>query len=553
MKRLISIFLIIVLALSVGSCDDELDVRVGVYASKVEIGKYFRVPDLIGIDMDAVDVYYYTPDGEEEYCDGPFKLEEEGQYTVKYVYEGGSKQIKFTCTEDITAPQFKEKPQFNKVYNVGDYVASGYVLEKDPSGIDYSVTSVENFKYYYEDETEPCFTGFGYTIEKAGNYRIELTLKDNIGNQSIYSHEFTAVEKFEPDLPEGYLADFNSENYADLDLTRYFDFFGSADQWGDFTNDYSITTDYPDAATDGTDTVLKISPSDNGMHYAWTYTFTKPISVSDVKHVFIRYNLNKSQKHIEKYEEYPLMLYAVPYTLESGQLGSYLNQTPTKAVSFAFGEGKWTTTRLSIDSLIQNSGETELNGIQLCTDGDLYIDSIWFDNEEFIDTNKEEKVLMDFDESAYLYQVEKGIIGDSPEITHLTEGYPNATENNGVIKIASKSLKGSTVAANIKLFEPINASEHEKINFRIYYDGRISGTYIVKALLVFQNKNLTSHSEDNRRWFNHFIDNNNATQYYENWKDVSVDSSIFANEDGMIDTLNVLLEGTLYIDKIWVE
>ena len=72
-----------------------------------------------------------------------------------------------------------------------------------------------------------------------------------------------------------------------------------------------------------------------------------------------------------------------------------------------------------------------------------------------------------------------------------------------------------------------------------------------KSFLVFQNSKLTSH-QDNRLYY-HLIDSTNSDSYTEKWMDIAVDSTVFGGYEDTFDTVSILLEGSVYIDKIWVE
>ena len=196
------------------------------------------------------------------------------------------------------------------------------------------------------------------------------------------------------------------------------------------------------------------------------------------------------------------MLYSVPYSNLDSQIATDL-LTDGVGYSFALADSVWSVARIPVSYLL-SKGEKTLKGLHLCTSATLYIDDIWYDNQEFIDQNRESGVLADFDEYEYLFQVSKNKIGDSPAIEMFTEGYPSAVEGNGVLKVNATSESANAVV-DIKLFESVNVNDYKTVNFRIYYDGRVANSYAVKSKLVFMYNGSVDFYNDNT-YYHHFLD-----------------------------------------------
>lgn len=545
MKKLILFILSLVFALSFTACSKGVDVSV--YKNKIESGKYIRIPELIGKEYDEVEVK--DPANKKvRVSNGYFQVKEVGNYVINYTYNGGSKKITIECTPDVSAPYLESQFNIKGVYAVGEAcIPDGGDLE-DPSGVDKNYSGIRHLEFYYEDETEPCAVGSSYIIEKAGKYTVKLPAKDKLGNTTKYVYTFTAYEPFSDDLPDSVLADFDEEGYLEL--------LGSTGYWGDYTNEFSITSKYPGAEEGTTNKVLYAKPDNKGVNYVLKMDFLKPIEASSAKYIYIKYCLERTigwnADKTQNYAEYPAALYGVPYSLLDVGLFEYLEPSDgsaSNAIFYTFKEGEWATARIPISNLLLE-GETTLKGMKFCVAGDLYVDEIWYDNYEFTPENMGEGVLADFNDPNWIYQTKMGLIGDPPALEVLFDGYHGADGKNGVLKISAQTLSSNAVA-DIKLFETINVHEHPTVYFRIYYDGSVQGSLLYKSFLVFQNSKLTSH-QDNRLYY-HLIDSTNSDSYTEKWMDIAVDSTVFGGYEDTFDTVSILLEGSVYIDKIWVE
>jgi len=545
MKKLIIFILSLVFTLSLTACSN--GVEVCVYKNKIESGKYIRIPELIGKEYEEVEVK--DPANKKvRVSNGYFQVKAVGDYVINYSYKGGSKTITIECTPDVSAPYLETQFNIKDSYAVGDAcIPDGGDLE-DPSGVDKDFSGIRHLEFYYEDETEPCAVGSSYIVEKPGKYTVKLPAKDKLGNTTEYVYNFTAYEPFKDDLPDGVLADFNEEGYLSL--------LGSTGYWGDYTDEFSITSNYPGAEEGTTNKVLYAKPDNKGVNYVLKMDFLNPVDVSSAKYIYIRYCMKRTigwnSDKTQNYAEYPAALYGVPYSLMDVGLFEYLEPSDgsaSNAVFYTFKEGEWTTARVDLSKLLM-SGEQTLKGMKFCVAGDLYIDEIWYDNYEFVPENMGEGVLADFDDPNWIYQTQMGLIGDPPALEVLFDGYYGADGKNGVLKISAQTASSNAVA-DIKLFETINVNEHPVIYFRIFYDGSVQGSLLYKSFLVFQNSKLTSHQDD--RLYYHLIDSTNSDLYTEKWLDIAVDSTVFGGYGDTFDTVSILLEGSVYIDKIWVE
>lgn len=549
MKKFIALLMMTIFSFSAFGCSGG-KAEVGIYATQVECGKYLRIPELVGVNAEGVEVKVTDPSGKKvKITRNSILLENEGDYKIEYEYKGGNKSIVIKCTPDVSAPYMENRFNIKKVYNVGDVCAPDGGDLVDPSGVDKAVSGIRHLEFYYEDETEPFTTGTSCLIEKKGKYTVKVPAIDTLGNSTKYEYTFIATEPFsDMDLPQNYIADFNEEGYLDL--------LGSSGLWGDYTDEFEITDDYPEADSESTNKVLFAQADSNGPHYLVKMDFLNEIDVSEVKYIYVRFLMEErtgwNASGTFNYADFAPRLYGIPYSLSDARITNYLEPTDgsgSNAFFFTFTVGQWGIARIPVSKLLVD-GETTLKGMKLGTCGNLYIDEIWYDNEEFVDENVEPGVLVDFDEEGWLYQVQNANIGDAPSVSLMLDGYPEETENNGVLKIASVSLN-STAGAQINLLDTINVNEHKNVHFRIYYDGRVEGVLQIKSKVVFQNSALENHNDE--LLFSHVISESNASQYQQRWKEISVPSTVFAGYGDTFNSISVLVEGQLYIDKIWVD
>jgi len=555
MKKLIALLLMLITLLSLTGCG--VSEKLGVYAPTVECGKYYRIPDLVGV-KDEVKYFVLDPDGKKvQVRSGSFQMMKVGGYTITYEYGGKSKTYTVECTPDVSAPVMTEPLEVYNIYYVGEtYMPYGGELF-DPSELDYTVCY--KYSYYYEDETEPLKKVLDIDgnetndlyIDRAGKYKIVVPAKDMVGNVTEFVYSFTAVEIFnDTTLTDKQIANFNHDGYLQ--------YISSSNVWGDAPDDFVITSDYPDAPTNTENKVLKAaSPGKYSPYYDFKYQFMTEVAVSDIKYVFIRFCAVRKTGYntagTTDFSSYPFMLYSVPYSNLDSQIAKDLI-TDGVGYSFALADGAWSVARIPVSYLL-SEGEETLKGIHLCTSATLYIDEIWYSNEDFTDVNLQTDVVADFDEYEYLFQVSKNKMGDTPAITVLSEGYPKATEGNGVLKVSTTSPTANS-AVDIKLFKRVNVKDYKYVNFRVYYDGRIDGSLVIKTKLVFMYHELKDFY--NEKIYLHYVTDTNAGNYQALWTDITVPSSIFVKHDGdyaleeEFDTLSFLFQGTVYIDKIWL-
>ncbi len=545
MKKLVVFILLLALTFSFTGCSG--GVEIGVHKNKIESGKYVRIPDLIGKEYEEVEVT--DPANKKvKVSNGYFQVKDVGNYVINYSYKGGSKNLTIECTPDVSAPYLESQLNIKGAYAVGETCIPDGGDLADPSGLDKNVSGIRNLQFYYENETQPCAVGSSYVVEKAGKYTVKLPAKDKLGNSTEYVYIFNAYEPFSDDLPDGVIADFNEDGYLSL--------LGSTGYWGDYTDEFEITSDYPGAEIGTQNKVLHAKPDNKGVNYVVKVDFLNEINVSDAKYIYVKFCMKRStgwnDNKTQNYAEYPCAVYGVPYSVLDVGLFEYLEPSDgslSNAVFYTFTEGVWTTARIPISKLLV-AGETTLKGMKFCLAGDFYLDEIWYDNEDFVPEDMGEGVLADFNDSKWIYQTQMGLIGDPPALEVLFDGYPNADGENGVLKVSASTSRSNAVV-DIKLFETIYVDAHPTIYFRIYYDGSVPGSLLYKSFLVFQNSKLQSHADG--RLYYHLIDSTNSYEYIEKWMDIAVDSTVFAGYEDSFDSVSILLEGSVYIDKIWVE
>lgn len=538
---------------------------IGVYPQTVEQGMYLALPEVLNVK--EYEVSAKKPNGKSvRVSNNRVLMEELGDYTFTYTYSGKEKSIKVKCVQDKTGPYISKDISLDSVYYMGEEVYPFGLLLKDPSGfVDYE------WEYYFEDETVKLNQDGTDSIfpDRAGNYKLILRSWDRYGNESLFEYSFKVEELFiDEDIVETVndelqyktradgtvlLADFDNIGYAN-------NYISSGDTWGTATKSFSIVNE----SIEGVDKqVLRGEPYKRGTeHFILNYEFFKPFTPVKQNnkpsgYFYIRYKIAQRLTEEEtigmpSYDYLP-QIYGVPIKLPGSMLMNYI-EYGNDSFNFNPKDSVWSVARIPVSYFCYN-GETTLNGIRLCICGEIYLDEIWYDQSEFKDTNKQSNVLMDFDEEEYLYQIGAGNIGDpayteiltSEELADIDQDVVDVVgHDSGMLLIASKDQRYRWATAIIKLFDEVVASENTKIQFTIYYDGRIDDE--VYSNLIIMNKDLKNFKDDSI--YDNPIDSSNGYQFFEKWATITVDSLIFAKEGERFDEIMIQLEGKLYIDEI---
>ena len=137
MKRLIALFLMLIILLSFTGCTQSA--QLGVYSPSVECGKYYRIPELVGT-KDQVKYVVLDPDGKKvQVRSGTFQMTKIGDYTITYEYGNNTKSYTVNCTPDVSAPVMIQPLEVYSKYLVGEYFSPYGGELFDPSGLDYTV------------------------------------------------------------------------------------------------------------------------------------------------------------------------------------------------------------------------------------------------------------------------------------------------------------------------------------------------------------------------------------------------------------------------------
>lgn len=610
---IISILFSLMAAAGLSACGETT--YIGICPTEIEFGQYFYVPDLFEGDGTLIARRNYsitltTPDGDEiddlisEYPAGMFLLKEEGEFKFDYNYNGDTYSLSITCTEDKSAPYLKTELELEDVYYRGSYFTIVGGETKDPSRLNnevcdditywycstpVSVSEMENDlnrethrfgdSVKYQSVMEDLVTVDGETkllLKKLGRYVVVMPAEDKKGNKTDYIYHFDTVGRYydenlcdadeygltisykdENDKQEDYqykLMDFSADEY-----TQYTD---SVYGWGDATTKISCIE------KDGK-TVLYATPTRRySSHFILRIRFFDSVPKEQIKYVYLRYRVDKLNGTNDdgriSYDEFPPMLYGVPYNYPDETLADYLysdSEKTTESYPFLCVNGSWLTARVPVEKFLYKE-ESVLSGVKFCVTGEIYIDSVEFRSEDFTDDDMSDGVLCDFGEADYADLVSKSVIGDGANVSVKTTSelaeydVPNDDlEDGGVLFIASISKSARSACVDIQLFEEVSASAEKYVCFKIYYDGKIKdgNKYRFYEQLLIQRTGLTSYSEENEDQYVEVVKAGNIDEYREIWKTVKVPSTVFADDGENFDKITLLVLGSVYIDSIWVE
>lgn len=537
---------------------------VGVCPTEVEQGMYLLIPEISNV-KDAT----YTvvdPKGKTVKARNDRVLMEKlGDYTITYQYSGGSKSVTVKCVADKTGPYINKDVTLKETYYVGEEVFPNGLDLDDPSGV-----SDWDWEYYYQDETTRLNQRGTDSIfpERAGEYRLILRAWDDLNNESSYQYSFKVEDLFlDGDVVETtdgvsqfktradgsvLLGDFDNNGYVK-------NWISSSDSWGTATKNFTIET----AEIEGADTqILRAEPSKRKTeHFVLKYKFftdftPEQVDGKSVGYFYIRYKVTQRLTQEETagmptYDYLP-QLYGVPYAFPDSGMRDYIDKG--NAYNFNPKDGEWAVARVPV-SYFSYGQNKAVSGLKFGVCGELCIDEIWYDSYEFADTNRAADVLADFDEEEYLYQIGVDNFGDPPAIDHLSAAELVSVENDkvdtaghgsGMLVVSSKEERLRWATATVTLFEDVVADENVKLEFVIYYDGRLGDE--VYSNVIFMHK-------DNADWkdgtkYDNPIDSSNGYKYAERWITVTVDSTVFAKAGETFNEIKLQVEGTLYIDEI---
>lgn len=606
LKKVLLIFPILLLLISAAgfsACGKET--YIGICPREIEFGQYFYAPDLFVngtiIARRNYSVTLTSPSGDvtddfiSEYPMGMCLLNETGDYNFDYKYNGKSYTLTVTCTEDKSAPYLKNELSLEDVYYRGSYykIVGGEL--KDPSNLNVSVCNDITFwlcsqnvsesemsndinrETHRFDDTEKyrnVTEDFGMydgeeklLLKYLGRYVVVLPAQDRKGNKTDYIYHFDTVGKYyDENLCEtdeyGLNVSYKDGNnvlmeFSESGYTQYTD---SAYGWGDATNKISCIEKDGNSVLYATPT-RRLSP-----HFILSIKFFDAVPTEQVKYVYFKYRVDKltgsSDDGRINYDDYSAMLYGVPYNYSNDTLGDYLYsdaKTTSDAYRFLCNNGSWQYARVPVEKFLYNNANV-LSGVKLCVTGEIYIDRIWFGNEDFSDLDRADGVLCDFGEEDYVYQISQGVIGDGAYVSVISAdnlskyNVPNEDlEGDGVLLVSSISNRARSACVDMQLFEEVTASSDKYICFKLYYDGRIKdgNNFKFYEQLLIQRSGIVNYEDANL--FVEVVKSENVDEYREIWKTVKISSTVFADSGENFDKISLLVLGSVYIDSIWVE
>ncbi len=607
LKKVLLIFPILLLLISaagLSACGK--NTYIGICPNEIEYGQYFYVPDLFEgngtlIARRNYSITLTTPNGDEiddfisDYPAGMYLLKEIGDYKYDYYYNGKNYSLTVTCTEDKSAPYLKNELSLEDVYYRGSYFKIVGGEFTDPSKLNdnvcnditywfcsktVSASEMENDlnrETHRFDDNEKYINVTGdldtsdgeekLLLKYLGRYVVVMPAQDRKGNKTDYIYHFDTVSKYyDENLCEageyGLTVSYKDGNdvlmeFSESGYTQYTD---SVYGWGDATNKISCIEKDGYSVLYATPT-RRLSP-----HFILRIRFFDSVPTEQIKYVYFRYRVDQlkgsSDDGRTNYDDYSEMLYGVPYNYPNDALGDYLysnDKIVSNAYPFLCVSGSWQYARVPVEKFLYKN-ENALSGVKLCVTGEIYIDRIWFGNEDFNDSDRADGVLCDFGEEEYVYQVSKSVIGDGANVSVISAdnlskyNVPNEDlEDDGVLLVSSISSTARSACVDIELFEEVNASTGKYICFKIYYDGRIKDGNKDKFYdqLLIQRAGIVNYEDANL--FVEVVKSENVDEYREIWKTVKISSTVFADDGENFDKISLLVLGSVYIDSIWVE
>lgn len=607
LKKVLLIFPILLLLISaagLSACGK--NTYIGICPNEIEYGQYFYVPDLFEgngtlIARRNYSITLTTPSGDEiddfisDYPAGMYLLKEIGDYKYDYYYNGKNYSLTVTCTEDKSAPYLKNELSLEDVYYRGSYFKIVGGEFTDPSKLNNNVcnditywfcsktvsaSEMENDlnrETHRFDDNEKYINVTGdldtsdgeekLLLKYLGRYVVVMPAQDRKGNKTDYIYHFDTVSKYyDENLCEadeyGLTFSYKDGNnvlmeFSESGYTQYTD---SVYGWGDATNKISCIEKDGYSVLYATPT-RRLSP-----HFILRIRFFDSVPTEQIKYVYFRYRVDQlkgsSDDGRTNYDDYSEMLYGVPYNYPNDALGDYLysnDKIESNAYPFLCVSGSWQYARVPVEKFLYKN-ENALSGVKLCVTGEIYIDRIWFGNEDFNDSDRADGVLCDFGEEEYVYQVSKSVIGDGANVSVISAdklskyNVPNENlEDDGVLLVSSISSTARSACVDIELFEEVNASTGKYICFKIYYDGRIKdgNKYKFYDQLLIQRAGIVNYEDANL--FVEVVKSENVDEYREIWKTVKIPSTVFADDGENFDKISLLVLGSVYIDSIWVE
>lgn len=607
LKKVLLIFPILLLLISaagLSACGK--NTYIGICPNEIEYGQYFYVPDLFEgngtlIARRNYSITLTTPSGDEiddfisDYPAGMYLLKEIGDYKYDYYYNGTNYSLTVTCTEDKSAPYLKNELSLEDVYYRGSYFKIVGGEFTDPSKLNdnvcnditywfcsktVSASEMENDlnrETHRFDDNEKYINVTGdldtsdgeekLLLKYLGRYVVVMPAQDRKGNKTDYIYHFDTVSKYyDENLCEadeyGLTFSYKDGNnvlmeFSESGYTQYTD---SVYGWGDATNKISCIEKDGYSVLYATPT-RRLSP-----HFILRIRFFDSVPTEQIKYVYFRYRVDQlkgsSDDGRTNYDDYSEMLYGVPYNYPNDALGDYLysnDKIESNAYPFLCVSGSWQYARVPVEKFLYKN-ENALSGVKLCVTGEIYIDRIWFGNEDFNDSDRADGVLCDFGEEEYVYQVSKSVIGDGANVSVISAdnlskySVPNKDlEDDGILLVSSISSTARSACVDIELFEEVKASTGKYICFKIYYDGRIKdgNKYKFYDQLLIQRAGIVNYEDANL--FVEVVKSENVDEYREIWKTVKIPSTVFADDGENFDKISLLVLGSVYIDSIWVE
>lgn len=414
-----------------------------------------------------------------------------GEYTAKYAvtYDEKSYEADFTIVcEDTTLPEIK----------VVTHKAFGYLNEMaelpkctyaDKAGIDQEsllITVISPSGKTVEVEENK------FLLDELGEYVITIEVKDNNGNLSKTELKLTCYAPFvDEDRAENVIYSFNAEEYLSLAV--------------DVETDLEITREivnegYPaiENETEGNG-VLKISSD---------ALFGDERDGYGVRNILTQFNLHEELAASTGYNIVARIAVSkdTDYVKLFRRMTNYGYASEDKdVVSQMYGLKANTWYDWEIDP-IYFGYHTSFENFVICfrDSGNtaLYIDEIYFTPKKFVDTQKAENVVADFDEAGYLHNVFQNVYCDPttkradrvngsefsieneqlPAANGATAKAPNLAASGSALKVQTTANGGGMT---YMFPEAIQLDEITRLTFRMYLD--VEAKYLSTMVIGFFN------------------------------------------------------------------
>lgn len=352
----------------------------------VEYGTVYQIPQIFTVNGQDTQLESFTlknASGEEIRTSyGSYNFMAVGEYSVEYVGGGHTFIVKIIC-KDTIAPTIRII-SYDHYGTVGNSIAVPTAEINDLAGIASSVYSISS-----PSGTEKTLNASenSFLLEERGDYGVTLTATDNNGLSSSSTVTVKALDTYvDEDLKTGEIYSFNNSNYTDLVV-----------ETSSQNVTYSVVTEgYPviENEEDGNG-VLKIDGCENWGNVNTLFLLHEDVLANSGYEIKVKFAVTGYVDYIKLFKSTTL---TDRYLVEQiwGLQPNQWYEMDINPIAFGYG--------LSFKNFVlqyRNRGNV-----------DLYIDSIYFTQPEFVDEDWSSTNLGDFDEEGYLHHVYQNIYCD---------------------------------------------------------------------------------------------------------------------------------------------